>query len=199
MDYVYGTLSNSDGENPLDYRAILRSPTELLVVACNALTGEVKYFNKNDMGLDDFNILKASSAIPFVCRPYEVRGVPYYDGALGDPVPIEKAFQMGCDKVVVILSRPKDVLRVPGKDYQYARRIQKKYPLAAERLRTRADRYNWGVDAAKEYEAQGRVLIVAPDDTCGLGTLSKDKKALKQFYEKGYYDAQAIVEFTKEY
>lgn len=56
----------------------------------------------------DYSILKASSAIPFVCRPYDVDGVPYYDGALDDPVPVEKAFQPGCDKVVVILSRPKD-------------------------------------------------------------------------------------------
>lgn len=197
LDYVYGTLSNSDGENPLDYRAILQSPTELLVVACNAQTGEAKYFDKSDMGPDDFSILKASSAIPFVCHPYEVKGVPYYDGALGDPVPVEKAFQMGCDKVVVILSKPRDVLRTPENDLRFADRIQKKYPLAADRLRARAERYNAGVETAKRYESQGRVLIVAPDDTCGLGTLSKDKEALHRLYEKGYHDAQTIPAFLR--
>ena len=73
----------------------------------------------------------------------------------------------------------------------------KKYPLAAENLRLRAQRYNQGVAAAKNYEVRGRVLIVAPDDTCGLETLSKDKDALKRFYEKGYRDAQAIPAFIK--
>lgn len=196
LDYVYGTLSNSDGENPLDYQAMVNSPIELCIVASNARTGEVRYFDKTNMKQDDYSILKASSAIPFVCRPYEVDGIPYYDGALGDPVPVEKAFQMGCDKVVVILSRPKDILRMPGKDMQFANRIQNKYPVAADNLRCRAERYNKGVAAAKRYEAQGRALIIAPDDTCGLKTLTKDKDALKRFYEKGYQDAEAIQAFV---
>lgn len=199
LDYVYGTLSNAGGENPLDYKAMLQNPAELVVVACNALTGEAKYFDKGDVGPDRFDIMKASCAIPFVCRPYEVAGVPYYDGALGDPIPVEKAFQMGCDKVVVILTRPKDELRAPGKDPFFAGRIEKKYPLAAQKLRERAGRYNEGVAAAKEYEAQGRALIVAPDDICGLKTLSKDKDSLERFYQKGLRDAQTIPAFISEH
>lgn len=76
-----------------------------------------------------------------------------------------------------------------------ADRIRKKYPLAAQQLEKRAERYNQGVQLAKEYEARGRVLIVAPDHTCGVDTLTKDKNALKQFYEKGYRDARAISWF----
>lgn len=92
MDYVYGTLSRSDGENPLDYHALRDNPMELYVVATDARTGQAKYFEKEDICQDDYSILKASCAIPFVCKPYEVENVPYYDGALGDPVPVEKAF-----------------------------------------------------------------------------------------------------------
>lgn len=84
-------------------------------MATNAKTGEAKYFDKNDLHQDDYSVLKASSAIPFVCHPYEVCGIPYYDGALGDTVPIEKAFELGCDKVVLILTKPKDVRRTPKK------------------------------------------------------------------------------------
>lgn len=197
LDYVYGTLSNSGGENPLDCAALQRNPAELLIVASNALTGQVKYFDKTDLKPDDYSVLKASSAIPFVCRPYEVEGVPYYDGALGDPVPVEKAFQRGCDQVVVILSKPKDILRGPGKDPLFARRIRKKYPLAAQNLLLRARRYNDGVALAKQYEAQGRALIVAPDDTCGVDTLTRDRDALERLYQKGRQDGQAILNFIR--
>lgn len=93
LDYVYGTLSNSDGENPLDYQRFLKCPTEFIAVATNAQTGAAAYFGKSDLHQDDYNVLKASSAIPFVCHPYEVNGILYYDGALGDTVPIEKAFE----------------------------------------------------------------------------------------------------------
>ncbi len=197
MEYLYGTLSNSTGENPLDYQALKKSRAELMVVATNAETGEAVYFNKDDLKQDDYSILKASSSIPYVCKPYEIDGVLYYDGALGDSVPVKKAFQCGCDKVVVILSKPKDVIRTSKKDILLADRIRKKYPLAAEQLKKRAEHYNQGVQFAKEYEAQGRVLIVVPDNTCGVDTLTKNKEALRQFYEKGYQDAQAIREFLK--
>ena len=195
LDYIYGTLSNSGGENPLDYQSILKSTTGFIAVATNARTGEAKYFDKTDVHQDDYSVLKASSAIPFVCHPYEVCGIPYFDGALGDTVPIQKAFALGCDKVVLILSKPKDVLRTPQKDNFLAGRIQRKYPLAAEKLRHRAEQYNQGVALAKEYEKSGQVLIIAPDDACGVDTLTRDRDALKRFYDKGYQDAKAMETF----
>lgn len=197
MDYLYGTLSNSDGENPLDYQKIKQSSSDLLVVATDAQTGKAVYFDKDNLKQDDYDILKASSSISFVCRPYEIDGVLYYDGALGDPVPVEKAFQCGCDRVVVILSKPRDTIRTPKKDNILASGIAKKHPLAAQQLRKRAEHYNEGVRKSKEYEAMGKVLIIAPSDTCGVDTLTKDKEALKRFYEMGYKDAEAIPDFIK--
>jgi len=179
LDYVYGTLSNSDGENPLDYAAFCRSPMEFLVVATEAETGNARYFDKHDIAQDDYSVLKASSAIPFVCHPYAVKDQLYYDGALGDPVPIEKAFQMGCDKVVLLLTLPEDTIRTSVKDRKLAAGIRKRYPLAASGLERRAQRYNDSVVLARNYAAQGKLLIVAPDDTCGVSTLKRDADALR--------------------
>ena len=195
MDYVYGTLSYADGENPLDYPALRDNPMEFYIVATDARTGQAKYFDKGDIRQDDYDIFKASSAIPFVCKPYEVKGVPYYDGALGDPVPVEKAFQLGCDKVVVILTTPEQELRTPKKDEKLASFIRKKYPASAEKLCQRAVRYNESVALAQKYAKQGKVLIIAPDDTCGVDTLKKDKASLQRLYEKGYKDGQKILNY----
>ena len=195
MDYVYGTLSNADGEYPLNYPAFRDNPMDFYVVATDAVTGRAKYFDKGDVRQDDYSIMKASSAIPFVCRPYEVRGRAYYDGALGDPVPIRKAFELGCDRVVLILTRPEHILRDPKRDEKLAARIRRKYPNAADRLCGRAQLYNESVAWAQEYVKQGKVLIVAPDDTCGVSTLSRNKDALQQLYEKGYKDGAKIEEY----
>lgn len=59
LDYVYGTLSNEDGENPLDYQSVVNSPIDFLVVATDAKTGEAKYFDKSDLHLNNYSILKA--------------------------------------------------------------------------------------------------------------------------------------------
>ena len=198
LDYVYGTLSNSGGEYPLDYAAIMKNPMDMIVVATVAVSGEAKYFDKGDLAQDYYEILKASSAIPFVCRPYEVYGKKYYDGALADPAPMQKAFDMGCERVVVILTKPRNEIRVPGKDIRLARGIQKNYPAAAEKLRRRADNYNAGVALARQYEGQGRALIIAPDHTCGVSTLTRDPKLLKRLYEKGLADGRAIEDFLSK-
>ncbi len=197
MDYVYGTLCYRDGENPLDYIAIRDNPMDLYVVATDALTGHAKYFDKGDIKQDDYSIFKASSAIPFVCKPYAVQGVNYYDGALSDPVPVEKAFQLGCDRVVVILTKPESELRSPKKDEKIAALIRNKYPESAEKLCMRAQRYNESVALAQKYAKLDKVLIVAPDDTCGVDTLKRDKDSLNRLYEKGYKDGQKIAEYIQ--
>lgn len=195
LDYVYSTLSNTNGENPLNYCAIRDNPMKLYVIAANAQTGEATYFDKSDISQDDYDIFKASCAIPFVCKPYEIKGVPYYDGALGDPVPIEKAFQMGCDRVVLILTKPEKELRTADRDEKIAARIRKKYPKAAKKLCQRAERYNAGVSTAQKYVKEGKALILSPDDTCGVSTLTKDKISLQRLYEKGYQDGEKILSF----
>ncbi len=195
LDYVYGTLSCSDGENPLDYPALRDNPMEYFVVATDALTGEPRYFDKRDIKQDDYDVMKASSAIPFVCKPYEVQGRLYFDGALGDHVPVEKAFQLGCDRVVMILTKPEHVLRSWEKDEKFASGIRKRYPVAAEKLCKRAQLYNESVALAQEYARQGKVLIIAPDDTCGVDTLKKEKESLQRLYEKGYADGKKITDY----
>ena len=195
LDYVYGTLSNSNGENPLDYSAVVANPMEFIVVATDAETGEAKYFDKGHMVQDDYSILKASSAIPFVCHPYAVGDTLYYDGALGDTVTIHKAFELGCDKVVLLLTLPLDTVRTSDKDCKLAALIRKKYPRSADKLEQRANNYNKGVALAKEMALKGKVLIVAPDDTCGVSTLSRDAEALRRLYEKGYHDGKRILDY----
>lgn len=195
VDYIYGTLSNSDGENPLDYKAICENPMEFYIVAENAHTGMTKYFDKSDIFQDDYSVFKASSSIPFVCKPYKIKGEEYFDGALGDCVPLEKAFQLGCDRVVLILTKPVDVVRVSHKDDKIAALIRRKYPLSAKNLCRRAKVYNESVAKAKEYAKEGKVLIIAPDDTCGVDTLKRDRGALQRLYDKGYKDGKKIADY----
>lgn len=197
LDYVYSTLSNADGENPLDYAAFCSNPMDVVVVATDAETGEPRYFTKDDVVQDRYDILKASSALPLACHPYEVAGRAYYDGALADSVPIRKAFEMGCDKVVLILTKPEAVRRTPDKDEKVAAFIRSKHPKAAQRLCERARRYNESVDWARDQAKAGRVLIVSPDDACGVDTLTKDKDALDRLYQKGYHDASSIAPFLQ--
>ena len=195
LEYIYGTLSNSDGEYPLDFKAMRSCGKRIQVVATDARTGKAVYFGMEDMQQDQYGPIKASSCVPVVNRPYWISSVPYFDGGLSDPIPVNRAFRGGCDRVVLILTRPKDYYRKASNDLAFSRILHRTYPKAAKRLADRAATYNRQLDLAKSYEKRGKVLILAPKDISGMKTLKKDRKAMELMYEEGYEDAKAILDF----
>ncbi len=197
LDYIYSVLTNSDGEDPIDYPQLAKYEGQLLIPATEAETGKAHYFTKDDLSQDNYKVFCASSAIPFVCKPVEINGKKYMDGGVAVPVPLEKALEMGAEKIVFALSKPKDFRRSSSRNDIIAKLIRKKYPEAAKVLLESNAEYDRLVDKAIELEKEGKVLIVSPDDTCGVDTLTKDKEKLHSLYEKGYRDAEKIKEFLK--
>lgn len=197
LDYAYGYLSNDGGEYPLDYDAFEKNPADLIVVAEEAASGRARYFRKSDVHRNDYGIFMATAAIPGINRPYVRDGIEYYDGALADPVPIDKAIEEGCDRIVVLLSYPLTKERKSGKDRAVARVIGKRYPAAADNLRLKAGRYNEGVRKALALEKEGQALILAPEDTDGVGTMSRGTKPLLKLYERGYKDAEKLLAWLR--
>ena len=97
----------------------------------------------------------------------------------------------------MVLTNPVDYKKELEEDIRLAARIRERYPLAAEALVTRAEKYNRGVRLAQKLEQQGRVRIIAPIDTCGVDTLTKDVDALDTLYRMGYNDGEGITSFLK--
>ena len=193
LEYVYGALSNAGGENPLDYPAMVENPAELVIVAAEARTGNPVYFTKEDLRQDDSRPLMASCCIPVIDRPYVIEGVSYYDGGLADPMPLEKALAMGCDRVAVILTKPIAPEQTGSRDKKLAKLLRHRYPAAARGLALRAERYNKTVRQALKLEQAGRCCVLAPDNTEGMATLTKDRESLEKMYRKGWQDAGTLI------
>ena len=49
------------------------------------------------------------------------------------------------------------------------------------------------------YVPSGKVLIVAPDTTKGLKTLTKDRAKLDKLYHKGFKDGEQIKQYMEKY
>ena len=192
LDYVYSVLANSNGEDPLDYKTLMENPAELIIVAEESVSGKTKYFTKEDIKQDDYRVLSASCNIPILNRPVEIDGIKYFDGGFADPVPIQKAFDEGCDKVVLILTRPVDIPRSSKRDRIFAKLLKKKYPMAAENLANRAEQYNSSIKIAKKLEKEGKVLILSPSNVYGLDTLTRKKESMLKLYEDGKKAAEKI-------
>ena len=195
MDYIYSTLYNHDGERPLDYEAVVKSGIPLRIVATDALTGHPHYFTEKDLSQDHYDVIKASCSIPVVNQPYVINNIPYYDGGISDPVPFQKAFADGCDRLVVILTKPLDFYADDHMERRISRIIQKKYPKSAELLSHRNQLYLDELAQLKPYADEGKVLIIAPKTIYNMGTLTKDRGILQKLYDDAFKQAEAIPGF----
>lgn len=195
MDYIYSTLYNSDGERPLDFPAVARSNTPLCIVATSARTGKPVYFSKMDIKQDCYDVIKASCSIPIVNRPYFINGEPYYDGGISDPIPIEKAMDAGCERIVVILTKPTDWYRDDRMERIFSRLIQRQYPKVADLISHRNALYRMKLERVKKLVPDGRALILAPKTIYNMGTLTKDQESLQNLYDDALQDAHSIMDF----
>ena len=197
LDYVYSTLSDAGGEYPLDYAHLAANPAEMIVVATDAehRRGEVLHQGGRPSGR--LRRLQGLLGDPLRLQAVLHRRRAVLRRRAGRRGAHREGVRLGCDRVVLILTKPRDTIRTNEGDCKFADRIQKKYPRAAEQLRLRAEHYNQGVALAKRLEAEGRALILAPDDTCGVNTLTRDREGMERLYEKGLRDAEALDAFLK--
>ena len=195
LDYIYSTLTNQGGENPLDYEIFANKNIKYYAVATNADSGSAKYFTKEDIRLNNYDVLKASCAIPVACKPYNVEGTLYFDGGVSDPIPYKKALTDGCTHVIVLLTRPK-TFRKEKQKYLFAlKRFLKKFPNIAYKLENRHFIYNEQLEELLKLEKAGNAVVIAPEDNCGVNTFTKDKAAFAKLYQKGYEDGAKIKEY----
>ena len=192
LDYIYADLSNKDGENPLDFNSVRNYDGIINIVATNARTGKPHYFTVNDMQQDNYKVLCASSCVPVINKPVEINGEYYYDGGLSDPIPVRRAFELGCDRVVVVLTRNIDCLK-KGKIERYgAKIIKKRFPVLEKTFYESYKKYNDTVALIKQYEKEGKCIVLHPDTSCKVRTFSRDAEKLDRLYRFGYSDAEEI-------
>lgn len=199
LQYIYGELTNSTGKDPLNFPAIMKNPAEYEVAATNAVTGEAEYFGKEDMKQDDYRPIMASSAIPAACRPVEINGVPYYDGGISDAIPVRRALEKGCDRIVVILSKQRDYVRKPqGMRFLYST-LCRKYPKIIEDIDRRHITYRENLQEVFDLEKEGKAFVFAPSEHVKVGTYSMDEKTERILYDLGVKDFSDQEEALKRF
>ncbi len=194
LDYIYSTLSNSDGEDPLDFESLINAKSDFKIVATRAHDGKTEYFSKSTIVKDDLSVIKASCCLPVFCRPIEINGIKYYDGGVSDPIPCEYALSDGCDKLIVILTRPLDYRKTQERFLPIIKAVMRNHPSIYDLISTRHDLYNNAVEKLLEYQSQGKAVIIAPENCYGVDTLTKDVDAIKSLYTEGYKNTQRCLE-----
>lgn len=199
LDYIYSTLTDSDGADALDFPKIMANPARYELVATDARTAKPHYFSKKDMHQDDYRVVKASCSLPAACKPQVIDGVPYYDGGMSDPIPADRAIRQGCDKVVIISSKPRDFVKKPeGMRWFYTIACHK-YPEVVRALNWRHVSYMQRFKHIFDLEKAGKAFIFCPSQNLAMSTYAMDADENQKLYDLGISDYDARREELEKF
>lgn len=190
IPFVFGEVPNK--LVPFDYEAFAAYPGEVEAVVTNIRTGKAEYL---PVARDDkeFQVIVASCALPVMFQPVKIGRNYYLDGGVADSVPYQRAIDKGCDKTVVILTRERNYIKTTERSIKLAAKLYRNYPKLVESLRNRADSYNRCMKELYQAEKEGKVFIIAPKDTFGVGRTESSPEKLLKLYDEGYYQAKESI------
>lgn len=190
LKFAYETIPNE--LIPFDYDAFEAYPGTVEAVVTNLNTGRADYLPVPRR--DDHNLLlQATCAIPLMFPVIHLDGQPYLDGGCADPIPWKRAFDMGCDRVVVVLTRERDYHKEADNTIRVLSRAFRKYPAFVETMRRRADIYNASREELFALEREGKVLVIAPEDTLGCSRTEKDMEVIRALWQVGYFAGHRLA------
>ncbi len=182
LEFAYNEIPNK--LEKFDWDTYKAYPGKVVVVTTNALTGKAQYFNGIKMD-KNCTLLRATCALPIVFPTIKIKGTPHYDGGLSDPIPVKRALKDGCDKLIIVLTRPQGYIKeVSFSSKVISKALKHRYPKVAELLLTRHIGYNESVKYAEQLEREGKAYIIRPSRP--LESFEKDVKKIEENYKLGY-------------
>lgn len=183
---------------PFDYDTFAAYPGKVEAAVTNIHTGRAEYIEvpRDEKSRD---VLVASCALPIFFQPVKLGRRYYLDGGIADSIPYEHALKEGCDKIIVVLTRERGYIKHTDESARIASVLYRRYPNIAKALKNRAKNYNASMNRLMELKKEGRVFVIAPDDTHGIGRTETDPKKLELLYEEGYLEAKEQMTALKNY
>ena len=137
--------------------------------------------------------------MPFVSKPVEIDGKHYLDGSLKDSIPVAHAMEKGCEKLVVVLTRP-----AGGKptDYSklklYIKMKYRKYPNLVKAMLARKENYYEQAATLEKLVQEGKAFVMRPEGAA-ISHFEKKPDRIEWYYREGYNTAKKHMEELREF
>lgn len=186
-DFCFNKIVND--LDPVDFETYKNEKEDFYAVVTNMTTGKAEYIKIDDLKKEDqMEYLRASGSMPFLSNPVIVHGKSYLDGGISDSIPIEKFMDMGCDKNIVVLTRPEDY-RKKKSNTLLPKIYYRKYPYLTEAINNRYRIYNQQLDMVKDLEAARKIFVLRPSRFVDIKRIERDLEKIQEMYDLGQEDA----------
>jgi len=180
-----------------DEKAFEESGIDFYATVTNVETGKAEYIKVSNV-LEQMEVLRATSALPYMSEMIELENGKYLDGGLSDSIPVEKCKELGYAKIIVVLTRAKEYRKKKSNGI-LARIVYRKYPNLVKAINTRYKNYNDCIEKIIDMENKKEIFVIRPSRTVKIKRMEKDINKLQEMYDLGIEDGKNIMNELKEY
>ncbi len=200
LDFSFDTIPNE--LLPFDYDTFAAYPGVMEAVVTNLDTGRADYLEVPRQDKHSL-LLQATCALPLLFPIYHIDGQPYLDGGCADPIPWKHAFRLGCDRLVVVLTRERSYHRTENSAQStLLKKAYREYPAFLRTMEQRTEAYNQNREELFRLEQAGKILVIAPESTAGFSRTERDLNKIRRLWQAGYFAgldrAQEVRRFWTE-
>ncbi|MGC6343049.1 patatin-like phospholipase family protein [Bisgaard Taxon 45] len=183
--------------DPFDIDTFMSSNIDFYATLTNVHTGEAEYFKLGN-AFEEMEVLRATSAMPFVSNMVEINGQYYLDGGIADSIPLKKCQALGYDKIIVVLTRPLEYRKKPTPSWIF-NAFYRKYPKLVEKLAQRYQNYNDTVEEIIKLNKNKEIFVIRPSQTLPIKRIEKNVEKVQAMYDLGVEDAKKEMTALKEF
>ena len=166
-----------------DQEKFKQSKIDFYVVMTNVESGKPEYVLIKDV-FKQMEYLRATSALPFASKIIEINGKKYLDGGISDSIPIDYCEDLGYDKIILVLTRPKNTHKEDKLNFLY-KLVYRKYPNLVERLINMGKDYEVVLKKIEDLENKNKIFVIRPPKVLKIGRLEKNEDKIQNVYDIG--------------
>ena len=166
-----------------DQEKFKQSKIDFYVVMTNVESGKPEYVLIKDV-FKQMEYLRATSALPFASKIIEINGKKYLDGGISDSIPIDYCEGLGYDKIILVLTRPKNTHKEDKLNFLY-KLVYRKYPNLVERLINMGKDYEVVLKKIEDLENKNKIFVIRPPKVLKIGRLEKNGDKIQNVYDIG--------------
>lgn len=198
LNKLYGELIYE--EPKFDFDAYFANPTEVEVVATNCVTGKAEYLKDNKTIEGFCDAAMATSSLPFISGPHKIGDNYYMDGSVSDPIPIKRALEKGCERIVVLSTKGDGMNPSNLKKYSLFMKMKyRKFKGFIDAVQVRIPLLESQYRLIEEMEKEGTALVFHPTGHWEVSHMEKDIDKITALYNEGVREANERLEEIKKF
>ena len=166
---------------------------DYIAVVTDAIEANAEYYSFGDG--DWMPKMIASGTLPILVRtPSLIDGRRKFDGGVADPLPVEKAYEMGAKKIIVIRTYEKNFRRKLKIENYIGALLSREYPKLRKALLVHDKTYNRALDFINNPPSDCEIVQLCPPEKLKSKRDSKNIEVLKADYKLGKKVAKVYLD-----